>query len=146
MEKMRRFYNKRGDNLISETVIFIALNIIFFLVMLLFVGRATSGAGFLEQTYAKQIALSIDQAKPGMTIIFSMQDAIDLAKSLDKSKEALSNDKILGDIIKINPSENKIIVKVGSRGGYGFRYFSSYNITGEVKGNEFHITAKEASG
>ena len=144
MEKMRGFYNKKGDNLIYETVIFIVLNIIFFVMLFLFVGRATSGAGFIEQTYAKQIALVIDQVKPGMTVIFSMQDAIDLVKKLDKSKEAWNSTQILADVVKINQEENKVIVKIGSSGGYSFRYFSGYNITREVKGNAFYISAEEA--
>jgi hypothetical protein len=146
MEKMRVLGNRRGDNLIYETVIFIVLNIIFFVVLLLFVGRATSGAGFLEQTYVKQIALIVDQAKPGMTVIFSMQDAVDLVKKLDKSKEGWANDKILAEVVKINQEENKVIVKIGSRGGHSFRYFSGYNVTSEFKGNQCYIMVKEASG
>jgi len=138
--------NKRGDSLIYETVIFIVLNIIFFTIMFLFVGRATSGAGFLEQTYAKQIALTIDQARPGMTIIFSMQDAVNLVKKLDKSKEGWTNNKILAEAVKINQQENKVIVKIGSRGGYSFRYFSGYEINGTAEEGQFYIRVKEATG
>jgi len=137
--------NKRGDNFIYETVIFIVLNITFFVVMLLFVGRATSGAGFLEQIYAKQIALVIDQARPGMSVSFGMQDAIVLVKSLDKSKEGWESAQILEDVVKINTLENKVIVKIGSRGGYSFRYFSDYGIRAETRGNVFYILVEEAS-
>src|SRR3990167_9089783 len=73
---MSLFNNKKGLDLMHSTIIFIVLNLIFFLAMFAFVARTGSNAAIYEQIYAKEIALAIDQARPGTTIsIFYGQEA-----------------------------------------------------------------------
>ena len=67
-------FKKRGKKgaILMENVIFIILNILFITILILFLLRQGQGAVLLEQSYAKQIALLIDSAKPEMTIILDM--------------------------------------------------------------------------
>ena len=58
--------DKRGKmTFLTGVVMFIILNVVFFTVLFLFLGIKGTGSGIYEQIYAKQIALLIDQAKPG---------------------------------------------------------------------------------
>ena len=98
--------NKRG-NILTENIIFIVLNLVFIVILMLFLFSKTGSASLLEEKYAKQIALAIDAAEPAMTIHLNMEDAIDAAE-----KENLD----LGEIIKIN--DNVITVKLREKGGY----------------------------
>src|SRR3989344_5603718 len=67
--------SERGEILV-ENVLFIILNIIFISILILFLFKQSSGAGLLEQTYSKQIALMIDSAKPAMEIKLKMDNKI----------------------------------------------------------------------
>jgi len=111
--------NKRGDTYVLETTFFIILNVIFFVMMLVFVNRAASGAVIYEQTYAKQIALLLDDAKPGTTISLNMDKGVEIAK-----ENKIAVDKI----VEINEKENRVKVSLTGKGGYSFQYFSDYSI------------------
>ena len=71
---------KRG-NILTENIIFIILNLVFVVILVLFIFSRMSGEGVLEEKYAKQIALIVDGAKPVMEIHLNMQDAVEKAKS-----------------------------------------------------------------
>ena len=101
-----------------ENVIFIILNVLFLAILILFLLRQGQGAIILEQSYAKQIALLIDSAKPGMTIILDMSKAKDLAEK---------NGLEFKDIV-INEN-NVIMVKLSEKGGYSYSYFNEVNVT-----------------
>ncbi len=101
-----------------ENVIFIILNVLFLAILILFLLRQGQGAILLEQSYAKQIALLIDSAKPGMTIILDMSKAKDLAEK---------NGLEFKDIV-INEN-NVIMVKLSEKGGYSYSYFNEVNVT-----------------
>ena len=85
--------NKRGDLLTLETLIFTILNLVFFSVLIAFVMLAGQRAFVYEQTYAKQIALIIDNAKPEMAILVDMEKIVEIAEK---------NEKPLNEIVKIN--------------------------------------------
>ena len=126
-------YNKKGDTVVFETVIFIVLNIIFFAALMFFVWKSASGAGVYEQTYAKQIALMIDGAKPEMTLYLDMSDGITIAQK-KASKENIKN------IVIIDQKNNRVIVDLSGKGkGYSFQYFSGYEIKSEMIGNLLRI-------
>ena len=108
--------NKRG-NILTENIIFIVLNLVFIVILMLFLFSKTGSASLLEEKYAKQIALAIDAAEPAMTIHLNMEDAIDAAE-----KENLD----LGEIIKIN--DNVITVKLREKGGYSYSFFNDVNV------------------
>src|SRR3989338_4202966 len=114
---------KRG-NILTENVIFILLTLIFFAVLITFIFSRTSGAAILEEELAKQVALIVDSAKPGMVIKINVEDAIQEAK-----KEKYSQ-----NIITING--NLVTIKFREHGGYSYSFFN------DVKANVFPDTSQ----
>lgn len=109
--------NKRGEILV-ENVIFIALNLIFLTILILFLFSRMGSAAVLEEKYAKQIALIIDSSKPVMEIHLNMEDAI---KKAEKEKW---NEKI----VKI--TNNIVTVKLREEGnGYSYSFFNDVDVT-----------------
>lgn len=101
-----------------ENIIFIILNLVFLMILILFLLKQGSGAIVLEQAYAKHIALVIDSAKPGMTIKLDME----------KGKKLAEKNKIdFGDIVKIE--DNLVIVKLSGEGGYAYSFFNGVDVT-----------------
>ena len=107
---------KRGTILV-ENIIFIILNLIFLTILVLFIARQGEGAVILEESYAKEIALLIDSAKPGMKITLNMQDAVELAK---KEK--------YGDKI-ISIDDNLVTVKIHDKGGSSYSFFNDVELS-----------------
>ncbi len=108
--------NKRGDILV-ENVIFIVLNIIFVSILILFLFRQGSGAGLLEQTYSKQIALMIDSAKPVMEIKLNME----------KTKKIAEENKFdFKDVASI--TGNVVNIKLSQKGGYEYSFFNDVEV------------------
>lgn len=111
---------KRGSvDLLSSVVIFILLNVLFFSVMFAFVYISGSKARIYEQAYSKQIALVIDESRPG-TIV-----TVDLSKVYEVARKEKRFDKMI-----ILDAENNIIeVRLQNAGeGYKTKYFSSVNV------------------
>lgn len=112
--------HKKG-NILTENIIFIVLNLTFIIILMLFVFSKTGAAPVLEEKYAKQIALILDAAEPGMTIDLNMKDAIKIAE-----KENFD----FNEIVKIE--DNLVIVKLsGDSRGYSYSFFNDF----EVKAN-----------
>ena len=114
---MERTGGKRGDILIGD-VIFIVLNLIFLTILILFVVSKTNDTARLEEIYAKQAALIIDSAKPGMTVYLDMEDAIE--KAIDENQN-------LATILTI--SGNTVTVKLRDKGGYTYSFFNDANVS-----------------
>ncbi len=112
-------FKKRGKSgkILMENVIFIILNVLFLMLLVLFLLRQGQGAVFLEQSYAKQIALSIDSAKPGMTIIMDMSKGKALAEK---------NGINFKDVVIIR--NNIVTVKLSEEGGYSYSFFNDVNV------------------
>ncbi len=109
---------KRG-NILTENIIFIILNLVFVVILVLFIFSRMSGEGVLEEKYAKQIALIVDGAKPVMEIHLNMQDAVEKAKSNGIAPENIAS-----------ISENIVNVKINSRGeGYDYSFFNNVDAT-----------------
>ena len=109
--------NKSGTILI-ENVIFIVLNILFLVILILFLYRQGNGAIVLEQSYAKNIALLIDSAKPITEMKLNMEDAFTLAQKNGIKPE---------DIVKI--TGNIVTVKLSDNGGYKYSFFNNVDAT-----------------
>ena len=107
--------NKRG-NILTENIIFIILNLVFFTILILFLFSRMGSAAVLEEKYAKQIALIIDSAKPGMEISLDMKDAV--KKAEDENWE--------GKIVSI--SGNIVTVKLTDGGGYSYSFFNNVEL------------------
>ena len=101
---------KRGT-ILAENIIFIVLNLVFLTILFLFLFSKMGDVAPLEERYAKQIALMIDSAKPGMVISINMQDAI---KAKDKEWE--------GKIVSIQ--DNIVTVKLREGKGYSYSFFN----------------------
>jgi len=110
--------NKRGSEMILPPLMFIVLNIVFFSVLLVFVVKASTGALVYEQAYAKQVALLIDEAKSDMQILVDFEEGVEVAKK---------NKKTSG-LVKIDNKTNQVVVSLGSKGGYSYKYFSDYEV------------------
>jgi hypothetical protein len=108
--------NCRGT-ILAENLIFIILNILFLAILLLFLYRQGNGAIVLEQSYAKNIALLIDSAKPVMEMKLNMEDAFNLANRNGVKPE---------DIVKING--NMVTVKLSDKGGYQYSFFNNVDV------------------
>lgn len=112
--------NKKGTEMLLENIIFIVLNLIFITILVLFLILRTSDAAVLEEVYAKQIALTIDSAKPGMIIHLNME------KPIEKAKKELGKDKI-NETVRIN--DNIVTVKLREKGGYKYSFFNNVDVT-----------------
>lgn len=126
--------DKRADSPIYGTVIFIILNLMFFVILIAFIYKSSTGALIYEQAYAKNIALLIDKAEPEMEISIDMTKAVNAAEKNNWEKEK---------IVKIDKIKNKVIVKLDSKEGYAFHYFSDYDINTKFDGNNLIINVKE---
>jgi hypothetical protein len=109
--------NKKGT-ILFENVIFIVLNILFLTILILFLYKQGNGAIVLEQSYAKNIALLIDSAKPITEIKFNMEDAFKLAEKNGVAREEI-----------VNITENIVIVKLSTKGGYQYSFFNDVEAT-----------------
>ena len=96
---------KRGKkgNILTENIIFIVLNLAFITILLLFLFSKTSGTAVLEEKYAKQIALMIDAAEPGMIIHLNMEDTIE--KAVENKINPSNSVSITGNVVTIKLSE-----------------------------------------
>jgi len=117
---MKKKRKNKGGEILVENVIFIIITLVFFSILVLFVSRQGSGGDYLEQSYAKQIALAIDSAKPGMSIFLDMQKASKekwFAENFDKS---------------VRIENNVVIVKLSEKGGHSYSFFNDVNPLIEV--------------
>ena len=118
---------KRGTILV-ENIIFIILNLLFLSVLALFLIKQGSGVIMLEESYAKQIALLIDAAEPGMTLKINM----------DKAKKISDKNGIdFEEVVKIN--ENTVLIKFSQESGYSYDFFNDVGVGKPYPDAEFYI-------
>ncbi len=112
-------FKKRNNHgkVLMENVVFIILNVMFLMILVLFISKSGQGASLLEETYSKQISLLIDSAKPGMTIVLNMEKAREIAE-----KNGLEFEEI------IFSRDNLITVKLDENSGHSYSYFNKINI------------------
>ena len=108
---------KRGKkaNILTENVIFLVLNLLFLSLLMVFLLRQGGGIIVLEQSYAKEIALIIDSARPGETLFLNMDDAM---KKAEKIGEVEKN-----ETVKIN--KNIVTVRLSEKSGYSYSFFNA---------------------
>ncbi len=107
---------KRGQ-ILTENVIFIVLNLVFLAILVLFIYSKSGGEAVLEEKYAKQMALIIDSAKPGMEIQLNMEDAYKKAQ-----KNGFENSSV------VSISGNTVTVKLRDGKGYSYDFFNDVGI------------------
>ena len=104
--------NKKG-NILTENIVFILLTLIFFAILITFIFSRSGGSAILEEELAKQTALIIDSAKPGMIIKINVEEALKKA----------SEEKYEKNIISIQG--NTVTVKLREKGGYSYSFFNN---------------------
>lgn len=114
-----RYLNKKGMDISYYTVIFLTLNVVFISIMMYFVSSSSNNAFFYEQVYAKEIALFLDSAKPGMEIVLNFEKGFDIANKNNKHSS----------LVQIDEEKNEVSVSLKDRGGYTMTYFTNYSIT-----------------
>ena len=107
---------KKKANILTENIIFIILNLVFLSILILFVFSKAGSAAVLEEKYAKQIALTIDAAKPEMKIILNMEDAF------DEIEDGWDMDNV------ITIKDNVVTVKLREKGGYDYSFFNNVKV------------------
>lgn len=107
---------KKKGTILVENIIFIVLNLLFLTILIIFIVSKVGGATVLEEKYAKQIALIIDSAKPGMEIHLNMEDAIKKA----------SDEKWEEKIVSVDG--NIVTVKLREKGGYSYSFFNDVDV------------------
>ena len=117
--------NKKGLDLLGR-VIFILLVVMFFLGMLYFIVRAGTQASVTEQVYAKNIALMIDNAKPGTVIYYDISELYEVAEK----------NTFKGRVVIIDNEKKKVRVALIMGKGYEFDYFSGANIEWSLNDEE----------
>ncbi|HIG94763.1 MAG: hypothetical protein QT05_C0034G0024 [archaeon GW2011_AR13] len=125
---------KRG-NILIENIIFIVLNLIFLSILIAFLGIKSADVSPLEEKLAKEIALIIDGAKPGMKITYNLKDVLENA---DENYD--------GKIISID--KNIVTVRLHEKGGYSYSFFSDVDVSplyfyNDGKTNFYEITVGE---
>ena len=114
--------NKKAEETLTEQVIFIILNLLFFCILLAFIIRTGSSLAIQEETYSKKIALIIDSMKSGTEIHISYE-------------AILKNSEIKDAPIKIDKDNRKVTVKLRDKGGYTFSYFNNGKIDWSLDNN-----------
>jgi len=116
--------NKKAD-ILHENVIFIVLNVTFFVMMMLFVQMKGSAVHIAEEQTAKQIALLINTARPGTELEVYLGDFLEEAESNGVSKSAA---------VRIDNANNVIIAKGSADSFYDYAYFNDVNVKFNFKG------------
>jgi len=105
--------SKKGENLLTENIVFIILNAVFLIIIVLFLYVKMDSPAVFEERYAKEIALMIDAAKPGMQISYD----------LDPSN---GDSSWFGQHFaeSVTLQNNIVTVKLREKGGYSYSFFS----------------------
>ncbi|MFA7708308.1 MAG: hypothetical protein WCX73_05145 [Candidatus Pacearchaeota archaeon] len=131
--KFKTIKNKKAS-IPLELIIFLLLNLVFFIVMLFFAYSSGDKEFVYEQTLSKEIALIIDNSRPG-TIV-----SLDITRYVELAKE---NKKELEDIVKINTEDNSVEVNLKQSGGYSYQYFSDYDVSVKTEANLLILNIEE---
>lgn len=115
---------KRGEvgDTFYPTIIRVVVYLIFFSSIFYFVNKASTGALIYEQSYAKGVALMIDNSRPGTTF------SIDYSNGYDISKK---NGVDVINTVFINEEQGYIEVTFTGSQPYRYYYFSKYKIEKE---------------
>jgi len=134
--KMKSLIKNRKANILTENIIFIILNLLFLSILVVFLFSKMGAVAVLEEKYAKEIALAVDSARPGMIIFINMEDAIKAA-----GKEGISPEKI------VNIDGNVVTVGLSDKKGYSYSFFNNFDVKANYdgeggKGYFFPISSK----
>lgn len=126
---LKQKMNKKAVEVLMESLIFFILVALFFGAMFYFINRSSKQASILEQIYAKQIALTIDKAKPGTEIILGIEELYEKAEE----------NSYQGFPVQIENVGNKVIVTLVSGRGYEYEFFTGSEVKWNLANNKLEL-------
>ena len=111
--------DKKGENILTENLLFIILNFVFLTILIVFLVSKVGSAAVLEEKYSKQIAMIIDSSRPVMEIKLDMENAI---------VEAGKNGVNKTQIVTINENVVNVNLKSGGK-GYSYSFFNEVSVS-----------------
>lgn len=119
--------NKKAIGPIIEKIIFIIIIIIFVSAMFLFINRVGNQNKLIGEIYCRQIALLIDNAKPGMLIELDISELYAIAR---KNKIPINS------LINIDNQNKKVKVKLINSNHYEYSFFSDNPVLWTLKNSQ----------
>ena len=104
--------NRKSQSTLTGTILIIILNALIFAGALLVLSRAGAGADIIEKIYSRQIALTIDNLRPGTEITMYLPEVFDNAKK----------NNFKGNIFSIDFEKSIVTVAVADGGGQSFGF------------------------
>ncbi len=119
--------NKRGSEaIVWPQIIWMVIFMMIFVVSIIFINKAVSGAFIYEEVYAKKIALIIDGSRSESKFYIDVSDALESVKK-NKYNCTSTNSERNNDCFFIEG--NMVRVKLfGEDEGYEYAFFSDYEI------------------
>ena len=108
--------HKAAENVITSTVVYLLIAILFFAGMLLILWNQTNGASVWEEYYSKELTKLINLAKPGDEIIIDVQKATQVAKGNEVAT--------FSEIFSFDNAEKKVCVKLSQGRQTCYSYFN----------------------
>jgi len=118
--------NKKAVNVTLENIVYTVFLVVFLVFGIALIVWPSGGDSAYEQIYAKEIALVIDKAEPGMKIEKDIYDMYGLAKK----------NKFNGKWVNIDNNKNSVKVMLDKGGGYEFPYFNDVDVVWKVDKEE----------
>jgi len=132
LHKMYKGMNKKGVDTLTERIVFLVLIALFFGLMFAGVTLVGRQITLYEQVYAKQIALIVDKAEPGMDIEFTNFKIFKLA----------ADNNAPNDIVSFNNELNIVTVRLSSGKGYNYKFFNDVDVVWNIIPDRQLITIK----
>lgn len=138
MKKMNKCAESEGMSLLMEKVVYILFILVFAGMVIGFFIRFENQAVIYEQVYAKELALLIDKAEPGIEM------DIDIFEIYNKARKNNFN----GDVVEIDNEENIVIVRLASSKGYRYSFFNDVDVVWDLDRNKdiLYLNFLEGSG
>ena len=114
--------DKKGVDLLSENIVYIILVVLFLSSMFAGVNLVGRQVTLYEQVYAKQIALMVEKAEPGMEIEYRNFRMFKFAADNNAPKEIVSFDNQL----------NQVTVRLSNGKGYDYRFFNDVDVAWSI--------------
>ncbi len=122
LDKMVRKMDKKGVNLLSENVVYLLLVVLFVTSMFIGVTLVGRQVTLYEQVYAKQMALMIDKAEPGMEIEYRDFRIFKLAADNNAPR----------DIVSVDNDRNVVTVRLSNNQGYSYQFFNDVGVSWNI--------------
>jgi hypothetical protein len=136
MRKIKKGGLNKWAEMGLPVVIFLVLNLAFFVTMLLFVQRTSSHALVYEEAYSKKIGLMLNRAEKGMQFELDITDLIKIALKNGVTAENIN------EIINIDTDKGLVTVRAKPEGGFTFPYFSKINLKNKEGNPNDLVTTK----